>query len=316
MWFKNMQVFRLIEPFALSAEALDAKMQDEALTPCGRMQLFSYGWMSPFGKNSPVLVHSANGNLLFAAAREEKILPASVVKQALEEKIAEVEAAENNELTRRQKQALREEIHFTLLGQAFTRLKTTFAYLDLKNGLLIVDASSRSRAEELTVLLRKTMGSLKLEPIKTKRNPRQVMTDWIMQQTYPNEFELADSCEMLDAEKGDGIIKCLQHDLGAKEIANHLQAGKHVSRLSLRWSEKLAFVLQDDLSIKGIKFLDLIKDAQDEVNAETAEEQLDADFVMMAAEFAQLINDVFAACGGIVIETASTEAAEPEAMPA
>lgn len=317
MWFKNMQLFRLVEPFNISAEELNDKLQDDALTPCGRTQLYSFGWTSPFGKNNPVFVHGCNGYLLFSAAKEEKILPAAVVKQALEEKVAEIEAAEGREVTRRQRQSLREEIHFTLLAQAFTRVRTTFAYLDPKNQLLIVDASSRSRAEELTVLLRKAIGSLKLEPIKTQRPLRQVLTNWILNQRYPDQFELADSCEMLDAEKGNGIVKCQQHDLTAKEIASHLRSGKHISWLALRWSEKLSFVLHDDVSIKSIKFLDLIKDARNEVNAETAEQQLDVDFAIMTAEFAQLIQDVFAACGGVVTEdNTDHEVVAAEAVPA
>lgn len=298
MWFKNVQLFQFQEPFRLSAEQLEQKLSDQLLQPCGRTQLSSYGWVSPFGESDAPLVHAAQNRLLFMAAKEEKLLPAAVVNDALVKKVAEIEAAEGREVSKRQKRDLREEIQFTLLAQAFVRVRRTAAYIDPELGLLIVDSSSRPRAEELTVLLRKSLGSLKIQPLKTQQNPGNVMSEWVLKQHYPNEIEMADSCEMLASDKGQGVIKCQKQDLSAKEVANHLQSGKYITRLALRWANKLACVFHEDLSIKGIKFLDVIKERLDEIEAETRAERIDADFALMSAEFSALIQDMMQMFGG------------------
>jgi recombination associated protein RdgC len=307
MWFKNVQLFQFQEPFRLKAEQLEDKLAENILQPCGRTQLSSYGWVSPFGEKHSPLVHACNNRLLFMASKEEKLLPAAVVNEALAAKVAELEAAEGREIPKRQKRELREEIQFTLLAQAFIRSRRTAAYIDPELGLLVIDSSSRPRAEELTVLLRKSLGSLKIQEVKTQLDPRAVMSEWVLKQQYPNEIEMADSCEMLAAEKGKGVIKCAQQDLSAKEVANHLQSGKYIARLALRWADKLACVFHEDLSIKGIKFLDVIKERLEEVEAQTRAERIDADFALMSAEFSVLIKDMMEMFGGVV---------NPEAQPA
>lgn len=304
MWFKNVQLFQFQEPFRLNAQQLEEKLSENVLQHCGRTQLSSYGWVSPFGDEHSPLVHACENRLLFMAAKEEKILPAAVVNEALQAKIAELEASGQGELSKRQKRDLREEIQFTMLAQAFIRTRRTAAYIDPKLGLLIIDSSSRPRAEELTVLLRKSLGSLKIQALKTALDPKQVMSEWVLKQQYPDEIEMADSCEMLAAEKDKGIIKCQKQDLSAKEVANHLQSGKHISRLALRWASKLACVFHDDLSIKSIKFLDVIKERLEEIEAETRAERIDADFALMSAEFSALINDMMTMFGGLVEEKA------------
>jgi recombination associated protein RdgC len=205
---------------------------------------------------------------------------------------------------------LRDEIQFTLMAQAFTRRRTLAAYIDPVLGFLIIDSSSRPRAEELTVLLRKSLGSLKIQAVKTAENPRNIMTDWVLLQNAPEQVEMADSCEMLASDKGKGVIKCAQQDLSAKEVANHLQSGKFISRLALKWANKLSCVFYDDLSIKSIKFLDSIKEQIEDLNPETKEQTLDVNFAIMSGEFAQLLQDMLTMFGGLApIEAGKLELA-------
>lgn len=309
MWFKNMQLFQFQHPFRMTAEELEVKLAENTLPPCGRTQLFSYGWVSPFGGQNQTLVHACQGRFMIMAAKEEKILPAAVVNEQLAQKIAELEAG-GHEVSKREKRNLREEIQFSLLAQAFTRRRTTAAYIDPENGFLIVDSSSRPRAEELTVLLRKSLGSLKIQAVKTKEEPRSVMSQWVLHQNAPEQIEMAESCEMLAGDKGKGVIKCAQQDLSAKEVANHLQSGKYISRLAVKWANKLSCVLHYDLSIKGIKFLDLIKEQLDDLDIETKEQSLDVNFAIMSGEFAELLKEMFAMFGGLApIEENAGEAA-------
>jgi len=47
------------------------------------------------------------------------------------------------------------------------------------------------------------------------------------------------------------------------------------------------------MSVKGIKFTDVFKEQMEEVDAETKEAQMDADFSIMTAEFTTLLKELF-----------------------
>lgn len=299
MWFKNIHLFQLVEPWQLSAQELEEKLLEHQARPCGSIELATFGWCSPFDKVGSTLVHGSNGCLLVAACKEERILPGSVIRDAVQERIAAIEAEQGRTVYRKEKLQLRDEVTFELMPRAFVKRKLTFAYIDPKLGLLVVDSASRNKAEELSVLLRQSLGSLKLAPITTKTNPGLMMTSWLLNEKLPSYFNLEDSCAMLDPQTGEGLIKCQRHDLTEKEIQAHLQAGKQVTQLALTWQDKMSFVLHDDLSIKRIRCLDLIQEKSNESHAETMEERLDADFTLMNLEFAEMLPTIFDSFDGL-----------------
>ena len=55
---------------------------------------------------------------------------------------------------------MREDIEHELLPRAFTRTQKMDAWIDPKNGWLILNTPSAPRAEAFTKLLRNTLGSL------------------------------------------------------------------------------------------------------------------------------------------------------------
>lgn len=64
-------------------------------------------------------------------------MPSSVVREELDERVAELEAKESRKIGSKEKKELREQIEFELLPQAFTRTKKLDAWLDTQqHGLL------------------------------------------------------------------------------------------------------------------------------------------------------------------------------------
>ena len=107
MWFRNLQVYRLGQAFDLSAEVLEQRLSGHGFKGCNRMDMLATGWMPPLGRGSSQLVHAANAYLMICARKEEKIIPAGVVKQLLDDKVAEIEAAEGREIYRREKMRMK-----------------------------------------------------------------------------------------------------------------------------------------------------------------------------------------------------------------
>lgn len=298
MWFKNLAIYRLTETFTLTPTELEEKLQSLRFKPCSSTEIFSYGWTSPLGRSSEQLIHQANGVMMLCATKEEKVLPTSVINEMTADKINEKEDQEARKLSKKERSELKEQIIFELLPRAFSFSKRTFAYIDPKGGWLIVDAASAKKAEELISFLRKNLGSLPLVPVSTKEKPVSTMTQWLVQNSAPADVLIEDECELRAPEEAGGIIRCKRQDLAAPEIKIHLDTGKQVIKLAISWSDRLAFIVDENLSIKRLKFLDLIQDQVADTETGSAEEQFDVDFTIMSQELSSFLPRLLELFGG------------------
>jgi len=298
MWFRNLQLYRLTENFGLDAEALHEALLERVFKPCGGLDTHSIGWTTPLGKHSELLVHAANGRMMICQRREDRILPAAVVREALADKVEQIEEQEARPVGRKEKTRLKDDIVVDLLPRAFTRSSHLFAYIDPKAGWVIVDSPTPKRAEEMLSLLRETLGSLKVRPVAVSNAPALVMTRWL-EGGVPQPFVTADECELKEPGENGGIIRGRKLDLASDEVTSHLEAGKQVTKLGVEWNERISCLLCDDLSIKRLRFLDLVMEEAAEVEADDPAARFDADFVLMAAELSQFIPAVIDAFGGL-----------------
>ena len=289
MWFKNMQIFKFIEPFTLDTGELNKLLEAHQYLTCRSVDAMTQGFVPPNGVEGE-LVYSANGYLMFCLQREEKIVPGSVVKQRLDEKVAEIEKAQGRKVRKREKENLKEDIHHELIMRAFSKTKKTYGYIDTIDGYLVVDASNHSKAEEFSVALRGALGSLKIE-IPKVQSLTILLTEWLKKNDYPAEFTINDQASFRDP-KENGEYRCKKVNLFAEEVQSILQSGGMVTQLSMSFSEQVSFNLKDDFSLKSIKFLEMIQDQSRDVVAETAAARFDADFLIMAETFRGLIREL------------------------
>jgi recombination associated protein RdgC len=299
MWFKNLQLYQLQQPFKLTPEQLHSMLEPQAARECGSMEPSTYGWERPLGRQGTLLTHAVNGHIMLCARSEERILPAAVIRERLAHKVDEIEEAESRKVRRREKEELKDILIQQLLPQAFTKSSLTYAYIDIQGGWLIVDASSSKRAEELIDLLRDSLGSFKVKPVIPAHSPATVMTSWLAGSGPEDGFVVADECELRDPLDEGGIIRCRRQDLMGDEIAPHLKAGKQVVRLALEWAERITFVLCEDLSIKRLGFMDMIQEEAAEVAAEDDSARFDADFAIMSLELGRFIPALLSQFGGV-----------------
>ncbi len=298
MWFKNLQIYQLADDFTLSAEALHDVMQDKVFQPCQGLDTHRSGWTSVLGKHGDQLVHASNGCLMFCMRREERILPASVVREAVEEKVDELEARENRHIGRKEKTDIKDEIIVDLLPRAFTRSQRSFGYIDPKNRRVILDCSSATRAEEVLTLMRETLGSFHVRPLAVNQAPNAILSEWVSA-SAPPEVLIADECEMKEPVEKGGVIRMRGVDLGSAEVQQHLQNGRIISKLAIEWKQRLSCVLVDDLSIKRLKFLDIVLEEAGDTAADDAVMRFDADFALMSMELEHFLSALIGYFGGI-----------------
>ena len=295
MWFKNLYLFQFENEFAYNAEDLHTALSQKPFTPCAATQKESLGWVPPLGQPTSALTHSANRYILLTMARQERLLPAAVIKETLQEKVEAIELQENRKVSAREKKELREDIEHELLPRAFTRTQKIDAWIDPINHWLILNTTSAPRAEAFTKLLRKTLGSLPVRLPESAVSPAVAMTQWLTQQALPSPFVLGDECELKNQgdDKGSALFK--QHDLTLDEVQSSLKAGKYVTKLAIEWQEKIRFVLSEDLQIKKVKFLDVLEEQLKDTDPQSHAEHLDIQFTLMTGEVAELLTDLMKA---------------------
>jgi recombination associated protein RdgC len=300
MWFKNLRIYMLQQPFNLSAEELENRLEQKRFNPCGSHDPFSYGWHEPLGRQGESLVHELIGCQMICARREEKLLPSAVVNEIVEEKAAAIEDETGRRPGRKERSELKDEIFQQLLPKAFSRFSTQYAMIDKQQGWILVDASSANKAEALISFLRETLDSLPVKPLEVSLAPSHVMTEWLRRPASHADFELLDSCELKDRSEDPGVLRCKGQDLGAEEVIAHLDAGKDVVKLAVAWDERLSCVIESDMSLKRVRFLDLIQDEAADYQTENAADAFDAHFSLMTLEFRRFIPRLIELFGGAV----------------
>lgn len=293
-WFKNAMIYRLTKSLDWSEKTLSDALENNQYHPCNQSEMSKFGWSTPL-KGSELLYFTVGKQILLLTQKEEKILPAHVIKRELDARVEKVEQAENRKLKKVEKQTLKDDVVATLLPRAFSKYQQTALWIDAENNLIYVDAASAKRAEEALALLRKSLGSLPVVPLTFANEPSLVMQEWVAKESIPQWLVSLEEAELRDA--NNGVIRCKQQALDSDEILS-LVNSKYVTKLALEWEEHLSFVLNEDCSLKRLKFADQIREKNDDILKEDYAQRFDADFVLMTGILSKLTENLLHDFGG------------------
>jgi recombination associated protein RdgC len=296
MWFRNLQIFRLTSEWAYSTESLSEALHKGLFHGCGASDRVARGWVPPRGEEGE-LVFSMERQQLIALGVEQKLLPASVVRQYAQAKLIEIEAAQGYKPGRKQVREVVELMEAELLPRAFAKRGLTYVWIDPVNRWLLVDASSSTRADEVMEHLKLSLGELPVTLIKTQLAPSTAMTQWLAAGEAPGSFSIDRDCELRAVAEERAAVRYVRHNLDSEEVRAHIAGGKSATRLALTWNDRISFVLTEQLQIKKLAFLDLLKEDA-ERQAENADDLFAADFTLMCGELAQLLAQLIDVLGG------------------
>lgn len=286
MFFKALTFFRF--PITLDFSQLDALLPECALKPVGALELSSRGFIAPFGREHAALSHRCGDAIWLTVGGEDKILPPAVVNKALEEKLEEIYTCLGRRPGGRARARLKDDLVHEMLPKAFVKPSRLDAMLDLQQGFIAVDTTSRKAAENFVSELRHALGSFPALPLNAEVAPRAVMTGWLAGEPLPEGLTLGEDCNLADASDGGSAVKCYRVDLQSEEVGEHLKAGRQCTRLALVLDDHLSFALDESLVIHKLKFLDGAVDALESTEREDLQAELAARFALLAGETARL----------------------------
>jgi recombination associated protein RdgC len=250
----------------------------------------SIGWVAPIDEIDSPLARSLNGCIMLCLQIEEKILPASVIRYELHEKIKAIELMENRKVYHKEKLSLKDEITLTLLPRAFSKYTKLYGYIDTRNQWLILDTNNAKKAEQFISLFKKSVTD-KIHPFDLKKLAP-IITQWLKNQNYSSDFSIEKACVLQDPNQQNRIIRCQHQDLFAPSIQGLIKEGCEAKQLALTWQDRIHFVLNETFLLSSIKYTDDITSQAGDMEAETKQQHFDADFLIMMETLALLLKDL------------------------
>jgi recombination associated protein RdgC len=293
VFFKNLTLYRLPSPWLVAAHELAALLAPQVFVPPGSNELLRQGWIVPRAGD---LVHAVNGQYLLTLATCKKLLPAKVINETARARAAELERAQGFPVGKKAMRELRERVADELLPRAFATTAHTHVWIDPANGWLVVDSASPGKADDVIKLLLKAVDRMPLESLRLAHSPVAMMTGWLDADEAPHGFTIDRDATMRASGESRAQVGYKRHTLEPDDMRRHIAAGKQCTRLALTWNDRISFVLTENLTIKSVRPLDVIREST--AVAYNDDERFDNDFALMTGEVARLLADLVAALGG------------------
>ena len=293
--FKNLIVYRIGPGWAANSAELEAGLDKMIFVECGPTQPLAAGWAPPRGRAHGPLVESIAGQWLMKLVIEQRVLPSAVIKRRVDARAAQIEQATGRKPGKKQTKELKDEVMLELLPQAFTKQAAIKVWLNPKDRLLMIDASSPAKADEVVTQLVKAADGLALTPLHTAQSPAAAMSEWLTTGEAPAGFSIDRECELKSADESKSAVRYARHALDIDEVRQHIAAGKLPTQLALTWQGRVSLLLTEAMQVKKIAFLEGVFEG---AGKPAKDEAFDADAAIATGELGKLIPDLIAALGG------------------
>ena len=296
-----MTIYRIAPGWSATLESMETALDAARFVPCGASQDRSVGWAEPRGEEHGPLVESVAGQRILKLVIETKAVPGSVVKEKAQEAADHIEATTGRKPGKKETKELREDALQALLPQAFPRRGSVWVWFDLNNGLLLTDAGSQGKNDEVVTALVRAFDGLALTLLQTATTPQTAMTQWLgttePEADWPEGFNVERECELKSGDEEKSAVKFTRHHLLTDEVRKHLTEGKLPTRLALSWEGRVGFTLTESMQIKKLAFLEGVFD--DRPNDD--ESGFDTDVALATGELSKLIPALVEALGGEIV---------------
>ena len=291
--FKNLTIYRMPTDWSATLEQVQQGLEKARFVECGATQQQSLGWVAPRGVQHAVLVESIGGHWVLKLMIEKKLMPGSVLKRAVQQRIESIERETGRKPGKKQTRDIKDELLLDLLPKAFTRQDTVLVWMDMKRGLLLSNAASQGKADIVMTALVDALPGFAPRLLQTASSASSSMSQWLASGEAPARFSIDRECELKAADETKATVRYARHALDIDELRSHIEAGKQATKLAMSWDGRVSFLLTQTMQLKRIDFLDVVFEGVSQ-----AEDAFDADVAIATGELGRLIPDLLDALGG------------------
>jgi recombination associated protein RdgC len=281
MWHKNATVF------GIRAKQLNLSLiSSNTFSPCGTADLASSGW-APVFEGVPHYQHGMQVLLHFM--QEKKHIPKSAVEVVLAEKVAALEESQGFAPGKKAMKELRERVVDELLPRALATRRQTRVWLDMQNGMVVIDSTSQPVIDEITKTLVRQFEHLGLGDFDLPG--AKVVTSWLIEE--PADFTLDDEVTLQYPGASGKLVKYTKANLSEDDVQRHVQmANASVESMAMTYAGRLSFVLSSSGHLRRIKALDVLKES---LSSAKNADAFQSDFALMTLEMQGLLKALQAA---------------------
>ncbi len=288
--------YRIGADWTISLTQLEQALDTYRFVECSPSPDKSVGWTEPRGEVHGPLVESVAGQWILKLQIETKAVPGAVVRRKADERIQEIEATTGRKPGKKESREIREDIVHSLLPQAFAKQSTVTVWIDMAARLLLTDAASQGKSDEVITALVRVLDGLPLTLLQTTISPQAAMSQWLLamdDKALPPAFSVERECVLKSGNEDQAVVKFTRHLLATDEVRKHVSEGKLPTQLALSWEGKASFVLTESLVLKKVTYLDGV---MNETGGD--DDKFDTDVALATGTLGPLLRDLLDALGG------------------
>lgn len=291
--FKNITVLEL-GSCDYDKTALIASLAQKTFNHCGASVQLSKGF-SPVVEGGELVVETDRGFLINFTV-EKKMVPGAALKEAVAERIKEIESQTGAKVGRRESREIKEAVFNELLPRAFANKSDLLVWLCPKNNFVLVNSASSGAVESFLTEFFKVVDHSKvlIKQIETEVSDISSMKNWLASKEGLTGFNLDSDCLLKGADKS--AVRFTNHNL--ESALEHIDNGYLPVELSMTWASRVSFVMTQGRVIKKIKLLDIGTMDDDREPCDDLLEKFKQDFFIESIEITNLLHDLIAAMGG------------------
>ena len=299
--FKNVMAYRIGADWTISLTQLEEALDSYRFVECSPSQDKSVGWTEPRGQAHGPLVEAVGGQWILKL---------------------QIETTTGRKPGKKESREIREDIVHTLLPLAFAKQSQVMVWIDMTSRLLLTDAASQGKSDEVITALVRVLDGLPLTLLQTTVSAQAAMSQWLLaasDEDLPPAFSVERECVLKSTHEDQAVVKFTRHLLATDEVRKHVMEGKLPTQLALSWEGKASFVLTETLVLKKVTYLDGVME-----DAGGDDDKFDADVMLSTGTLGPLLADLIDALGGEMsfittpgasTPTSATASAKPAAAP-
>ena len=287
---KAILTFALKAPISFTEENI-TEVERLKFTPCKENDLSVTGFSETVAGD---FVSDISGNTVLVVTTQCKKVNKNELKAKLKVRIEKFED-KFGKVTKEDTDSMSGEIVRELLPKTYPE-EPKDSLVVFTDSLLLIEAASYDKAEEIVGYLRNILGSLPAIPLQTTKNPDEVLGDIILDNktefTLGNKVIISTDCVDKEGKPHKGKSSFAKDNVTDAETKRLIKTGSFVDVINLGY-EQMSFNLKPDLSISGVKF---DKDLTSDVDKDDGY----GSFLLQLNEIELMVTELVDTFGGIV----------------